>query len=189
MAKNNIKEYRAWKSMKARCYAPSSKGSHYDTNNIQVCDRWRNSYDNFIADMGNAPSASHSLDRIDNNGNYEPQNCRWATNTVQTRNRGSFNILVKYQNEDRVLKDVCTVLGLKYDTIHHRITQLGLSFEQAIADDPFDRKVTYKDKSQTMREWSEELNIPIRILYDRQFAGWETQRMMEQPIRRSTKKI
>ena len=74
--------------MKRRCYTPTSGGySIYGGRGIRVCDRWRNSFEAFYADMGPRPSAKHSLDRIDVDGNYEPGNCRWATHGEQSWNR------------------------------------------------------------------------------------------------------
>jgi hypothetical protein len=79
--------YGTWSSMKARCYNPKSKFySYYGGRGIKVCDRWLNSIENFIQDMGNRPKGT-SLDRINNDGNYEPNNCRWATSKEQSNNR------------------------------------------------------------------------------------------------------
>jgi hypothetical protein len=81
-------EYEAYHSMMQRCYTVTSKAfCNYGERGISVCDRWRESYANFRSDMGPRPSPKHSLDRIDNSGNYEPRNCRWATNTEQNRNK------------------------------------------------------------------------------------------------------
>lgn len=82
------KEYRAWTAMKRRCLTPSAGNYRlYGGRGIKVCDRWRDSYEAFLADVGRAPGPMYSLDRIDSNGNYEPSNIRWATLSEQASNR------------------------------------------------------------------------------------------------------
>ena len=81
-------EYRAWRGMKARCTNPNGhKFKDYGGRGIAICERWQHSFEGFLADMGPRPSSEHSLDRIDNNGNYEPGNCRWATRLQQMQNQ------------------------------------------------------------------------------------------------------
>ena len=80
-------EYRSWRAMLTRCSNPNATGYHnYGGRGIKVCDRWLNSFENFLADMGKRPSLKHSLDRHpNNNGDYELSNCRWATKEQQNR--------------------------------------------------------------------------------------------------------
>jgi hypothetical protein len=117
-------EYHIWKSMPQRCYNPKSKYyRHYGGRGIRVCDRWldpENGFVNFFSDMGERPSKTHSLDRIDNNGNYCPENCKWATKHEQARNRRN-NHLVTHNNKTQCLTDWAKELGVSFSTLRHRI--------------------------------------------------------------------
>ena len=80
-------EYGTWQAMIRRCESPKATDyEHYGGRGIAVCERWR-SFENFFADMGPKPSPKHSIDRDDNNADYEPRNCRWSTAKEQARNR------------------------------------------------------------------------------------------------------
>jgi len=84
--KNRTTEYERWHSMRKRCFDPNCHAyKHYGGRGITICDRWLQ-FENFLADMGRCPPGL-SLDRIDNDGNYEPNNCRWATRSEQQRNK------------------------------------------------------------------------------------------------------
>lgn len=86
--RKNNPEFVAWHHMKQRCTNPKNKDyKYYGGRGITICGRWTNSHIPFLADMGRRPSKSHSIDRINNDGDYEPNNCRWATKPQQMANR------------------------------------------------------------------------------------------------------
>lgn len=98
-------EYRAWAAMRARCYRVTCKPYHYyGGRGITVCDRWRESFQNFLDDMGFRPSDKHSLDRINNSGNYEPNNCRWTTQKEQMANTRR-SVWIEYDGRKMIMSD------------------------------------------------------------------------------------
>jgi hypothetical protein len=122
-------EYRSWCSLLSRCHNPNTrKFSDYGGRGISVCERWKNSFQNFIDDMGLKPSPKHSIDRIDVNGNYEPSNCRWATNAEQSRNRRN-NKWYEYNGIKYVITDWATFFNIKEGTLREMLKYN--SFEHA----------------------------------------------------------
>lgn len=99
-------EYRTWRHIKSRCYNPNvERYPNYGGRGIKMCDRWKDSFVNFYADMGPRPSNKHSIDRFpDINGDYEPNNCRWATSSQQLRGM-TINHWLEYNGDRRVLTD------------------------------------------------------------------------------------
>lgn len=124
-------EYAAWRGMRRRCLSSSSASYHrYGGRGITICDRWRDSFDNFIADMGMKPSPGHSLDRVNNDGNYEPGNCRWATMTEQLRNT-STNRYITLNGETMPLSAWVERTGLPGGCIANRLDR-GWDVERAL---------------------------------------------------------
>jgi hypothetical protein len=132
---NNVgkttKTYRAWQAMKSRCY--NQKVACYDRyggRGIRVCDRWLESFENFLSDMGECPPGL-SLDRLDNSGNYEPENCEWRSRVDQTNNRRS-NVYIEWQGKKMTLADAARFVGLPYYVVRSRISDHGWSSEKAL---------------------------------------------------------
>lgn len=114
-------EYKAWKRMKERCHTSTSKNyPRYGGRGIVVCDRWRNSFEAFLEDVGPRPTPKHSLDRYpDNNGNYEPGNVRWATRTEQARNTRS-TVFLTLNGETHCLSEWSEIVHIKHSILVDR---------------------------------------------------------------------
>ena len=124
-------EYHLWDAMIQRCHNPSSTGyAGYGARGISVCSRWR-VYENFLADVGRRPSAKHSLDRRDNDGNYSPDNFRWATKTEQARNRRSSRFIT-FAGETLCVAEWAERSGINMKAFHLRLKR-GWSMARAVS--------------------------------------------------------
>src|SRR5574342_481002 len=118
-------EYAVWANMLDRCRnSDHAAFQSYGGRGISVCERWWK-FENFIQDMGLKPSPDHELDRKDNDGNYEPENCRWATVQEQARNRRSTR-LITFMGRTQCLTAWADELGISKESLHWRIEQWGL---------------------------------------------------------------
>lgn len=123
--------YRSWFSMKQRCYNPANIGYHnYGGRGIAVCERWLHSFENFYADMGQRPSLDYSIERMNNNKGYSPDNCKWATRTEQQRNR-RYNRLLTLHGTTMCLAEWTELLGLSEGLLFNRLRG-GWSDERAL---------------------------------------------------------
>lgn len=116
-------EYRAWSHITQRCTNPKCKQwKDYGERGITICEKWRASFKDFLADVGPRPSLKHSIDRYpDNDGNYEPGNVRWATQKEQARNTRR-NVWITFRGEAKLQKDWAFIIGVRFQTIQkHRI--------------------------------------------------------------------
>lgn len=110
-------EYSIWSSMKDRCFVKTHHAyKDYGGRGITVCERWINSFDDFIEDMGKRPSNRHTLDRIDNNQNYTPENCRWTTMKEQCNNRRN-NRILECNGIKKSLAEWVTDLGISRSSL------------------------------------------------------------------------
>lgn len=135
------KIYLVWKSIKKRCNNVNDKCyKNYGARGIKVCDKWQNDFMEFYnwsiqngykEECSNKGKNKLSIDRIDNNADYCPENCRWATNIQQARNKRN-NLKVEYNGEVRVLRDLCDELNVPYTLIYNRIHVCGWNLEKAL---------------------------------------------------------
>ncbi len=123
-------EYTCWQHIKERCLVPTSQSyRHYGGRGVTVCALWLK-FENFLADVGVRPSPEHSIERLDNNGNYEPGNVVWATQAAQTRNQRR-NQFITYGGKIQTLTDWANELGLPYSTLSMRLRR-GWPLEKAL---------------------------------------------------------
>lgn len=120
--KSTTRIYKIWTNIISRCYREHNINyDNYGGRGITVCDSWRNSFEAFYKDMGEPPSDRHSLDRIDNNGNYTPLNCRWA-DTYQQANNSRKNRILSANGVSHTMAEWSRILGISYNTIKSRIS-------------------------------------------------------------------
>ena len=114
--------YKIWKSMKYRCYLKTHQHyERYGGRGIKVCDEWKNNVENFYNwSMQNGYKEDLTIDRIDNNGNYEPSNCRWVDRITQQNNTKK-NKYYDYNGEKLTLSQICRKYNINYSTLYHRL--------------------------------------------------------------------
>jgi hypothetical protein len=122
---STTRTYKVWAEMLQRCANPKNENfQNYGGRGISVCDRWRESFENFLADMGERPTGT-TLDRKENDGNYEPSNCRWATRAEQARNNRR-NINLTFDGVTKCLTDWCLEKQVNYNKVR-RLIHRGMS--------------------------------------------------------------
>jgi hypothetical protein len=170
--------------MRNRCGNPNVPCyARYGGRGIKVCDRWLESFENFYADMGPRPSSKHSIDRIDNDGNYEPNNCRWVTKGIQNRNT-SKNVWLTLNGTTRCIADWAPRVGLSPKQIEHRV-KLGWPDERILTEPVrtrLQREYTYAGRSLTLRDWARELGVSFYTLSARLTYGWSIERTLSTPL-------
>lgn len=133
---SKTREYATWRSIKSRCYLLTEKDyRRYGGRGIRVCDRWKNSFSAFLSDMGKRPSDSHSIDRIDNDGDYCPENCRWATMKEQMQHT-SICRFITWKGQTKNIAQWAEHLGINRRTLWDRINN-GLPLEKAFSTKKF----------------------------------------------------
>lgn len=161
--KSHTLAYSSWEHMIARCYDPKNKYYHnYGGRGITVCERWKNSFANFYEDMGECPSKDHSLDRLDNDGTYCKENCKWSTRQEQGRNKRD-NHLVTYKGETLTITEIAEKYGIDKRNLYSRINKLGWSINKTI-ETPIKiiKKrplIKFNNEELTLSQWSIKLNV------------------------------
>lgn len=129
--KSRTKEYTCWLNMRRRCNQITNKSyRHYGGRGIKVCNQWQHSFEIFLKDMKLAPSLKHSIERKNNDGNYSPDNCKWATRTEQMNNFRK-NHKLTYQNKTMNICQWSDILEIKWTTLYARIFKYKWSVDRA----------------------------------------------------------
>jgi hypothetical protein len=163
--------------MVSRCVA---RGTRYSARGVTVCERWRQSFDAFLRDMGERPSRAHSIDRIDNDGHYEPGNCRWATAKEQANHRRTSH-LVTLDGRTQTVAQWADELGLKYMTVYHRIER-GWPPERALVSSMrHTRQIRWRGEERSLPQWAEALGIKYATIVFRLRKGWSVDRAFSTP--------
>lgn len=131
MSKTRV--YRSWSAMIERCTNPASTPfAGYGGRGIMICPQWRESFECFLKDMGLPPTNRHTIDRIDTNGNYEPDNCRWATPVEQARNTRK-NVKYELNGGSFTIRELSEKFNIPEVTIRYRFNK-GMSVHEAVSD-------------------------------------------------------
>jgi hypothetical protein len=184
-------EYGIWKAARNRCRNPKAQGyADYGGRGIRMDATWEISFTTFYRDMGPRPSELHSIDRIDNDGGYTPDNCRWATKRQQLDNRRNTK-QVTFNGATRTMEQWAALTGITASAIDDRIER-GWTTEDALTL-PVDRfvnrhdspKLTLNGCTMTVPEWARRIGIRPCSLRERLSRGWSIERALTAPRARS----
>lgn len=176
-----------YRGMKKRCYNKRSPSyTSYGGRGITICDEWlSNDHSHKGFNTFKAWAITHgyaeglTIDRIDNNKGYSPDNCRWATPKEQSNNRRS-NVMITYNGETKTLKLWSETLGISYNVLVRRL-DLGVPVEKAFDKNyAHARMIEYKGKVQSIAAWSRELGKSYYKVYLRLYKGWSVERALEE---------
>lgn len=164
--------YKKWAGMKTRCYNEKEESyKYYGAKGIRVCDSWLNSFDNFLKDMGTCPEG-YTLDRIDSDNNYSPDNCRWATLKQQANNKTN-NRWIEYNGMKKTLSQWSQFRGIGHATILYRLKakwSIGQALEYEIRENKKPRRwssMTVHGRKETLDDWAEIIGISKDLLVER----------------------
>lgn len=190
--------YNIWGQIKQRCLNRDNKNyHHYGGRGITVCDRWLkfknfrdDMYESYLDHKGKYGRKNTSIDRIDVNGNYCPENCKWATVEEQNNNT-RYNILITYNGETLTLTEWSNKLNINRDTLVYRHKK-GWKDDDIITrpKNYHGRQITYKNKTQNFSQWERELGMSLGLISRRLDLNWTIEDAITKPVRKmNIKKI
>ena len=175
--------YDIWYNMIQRCTIPEHYNyKNYGARGITVCDEWL-TIEGFLQDMDNRPSKLHSIDRIDNDGNYCKENCKWSTTKEQGNNRRT-NRILEYNDKKQTITQWADELGVSSITLYGRLRQ-GWSIEDTLTKDiqSSKRLLTHNGRTATLKEWSVIIGINFETLCTRYNKGLSDDEILNTEIR------
>ena len=177
-------EYSAWKNIKSRCLNSDHKHySNYGGRGIKICDRWKNSFENFFTDMGKKPTSKHSIDRIDNNSDYCPENCKWSTRVQQENNKRTNKPLITIGNETRTIAQWTTKMGFEESVIYNRL-KLGWSeYDAVMTPVETGKLITIGNETRAIAQWTTKMGFNRTLIQSRLRLGWSEYKAVMTPVR------
>ena len=182
--------YKVYRGMVDRVTNPNRDNySRYGGRGIKICDKWLDKDNGFINfykwAMDNGYADDLTIDRKDVNGNYEPSNCRWVTFKEQQNNRTDSRFIT-YKGETKTATEWSEALGGSRNLVEERL-KLGWSIEKAVTTPPLkpskrnSKNITFNNKTQSLRDWSKDLNISYSTLAGRLRRGWSVSKAFSTP--------
>ena len=189
-------EYRAWRNMRQRCLNPRIPNYHrYGGRGIKICKEWDN-FETFLEDMGLKPSPDRSIERRNNDGDYEPGNCYWAIREDQDNNKER-SVKVTYNGTTKTLTQWARQLGLDYEVVRTRwrygwepkdiFESPKNKYHKPRKHETRSRLLTYRGETLTITEWSRKTGIPYEVVRARVRYGWNVDRIFSQPVEKRNK--
>jgi len=178
---SGTRTYHTWVSMRQRCHDPNHTAyARYGGRGIFVCERWRDSFQNFFADMGKRPEGK-SLDRIDNNGSYSPGNCHWATPLEQANNTRQTRYIM-IDGDARPTSEIAAKNGISVDKFIKRCRR-GWTVEQAAGIEKYypPNAITFRGETMVMAHWAKRIGISREGLRQRFLKGWSVEAALTTP--------
>lgn len=185
------REYNIWTHILQRCYNPKRDNyPRYGGRGIKVCDRWRHDYAAFLSDMGLAPFDGAQIDRIDNDGDYTPENCRWVSQDENKRNKPSTR-RIAFGDVEMTVMEWSKKLGVPVNTLNTRLAR-GWTGEECLSGKRAGEKVpnksarwiTHNGETLTLTQWANRIGTPMKTLHRQLSRGWSIGDVIKGPRNR-----
>lgn len=175
-------EYGVWAGMKRRCYnSHEERFPRYGGRGIRVCNRWLNDFLLFLADMGPRPFPGATINRKNNDGDYEPGNCNWKTKKEQARNT-SRNQMMTLNGQTKCMSEWAEELGIPVQRIWARKEKLGWNDEDALRLPRVEKLITYKGQTMNVSQWEKHLEINNGTIRARLLYGWTVEKALSTSV-------